>query len=96
MEPPSDSFTEYDDVDEDPWIIPEIDDPVDASGKAIDQQLMYDQLIDAEITMQQDDNLKNAKVIGRSVVPDGRTAGAYHNNPILNSVIYDIKFLAVN
>jgi len=87
------SFTEYEDDEVNPRIIPEIDDPVDASSRAIDQQPMYDWLIHAEIMMQQDDNLKNAKVIGRSVGPDGLTpAGTYHNNPILNSIVYDIEF----
>jgi len=88
----SNDFNEYEDDDEDPRI-PRIDDPVDASGKAIDQHPMYDWRIHAEIMMQQDHNLMNARVIGCSVGPDGRTAaGAYHDNPILNSVINDVEF----
>jgi hypothetical protein len=34
----------------------------------------------------------SGKVVRRSFGPDGRTAGMYDDNPMLNSVIYDIEF----
>ena len=33
-----------------------------------------------------------AKILQRSVGPDGRTVGTYHENPIVNSIVYDVEF----
>ena len=33
-----------------------------------------------------------AKVIGRSICPDGTTAGTYDSHPRLNTIIYDGEF----
>ena len=32
------------------------------------------------------------KVKGGKLIPDGRTAGVYHEDPRLNSMIYDVEF----
>ena len=32
------------------------------------------------------------KVIGRATGPNGETVGKYDDNPILNSIIYDVEF----
>ena len=32
------------------------------------------------------------KLKGVTLGPDGRTAGIYHENPRLNSIIYDVEF----
>ena len=32
------------------------------------------------------------KVKGRTLVPDGSTSGIYHEDPRLNSMIYDVEF----
>jgi hypothetical protein len=81
--PPKESsdntFEEYEDDDEEPRIIPEFEDTVD-------------RLINAEVQLQLGDEMCSGKVVRRSLGPDGRTAGMYDDNPMLNSVIYDIEF----
>ena len=33
-----------------------------------------------------------AKVSGRTVGPDGKTIGTFHDTPIFNSIVYDVDF----
>ena len=87
-----DNFVPYEDDDETPRLIPEMDDPVDANGKAINSQPAYDQLIHAELQLPHRDKMDLAKVIGRSIGPDGKTTGTYNDQPQLNTVIYDVEF----
>jgi hypothetical protein len=82
----------YSDPDETPRSIPDYDDPVDATGQPLDQQPAYDHIINAELTMPHQDSMQSARVIGRSVGPDGQTTGTYHKNPILNLIVYDVEF----
>ena len=49
-------------------------------------------MINVEIHVQNGDTLEKGKVIGRSIGPDGTITGQYDDNPILNSVIYDVEF----
>ncbi len=53
--PPESDFVEYEDEDEDeqPRLIPELIDPVDNNGRAINQQPAYDRLIHAELILPQ-------------------------------------------
>jgi hypothetical protein len=94
--PPKESsdntFEEYEDDDEEPRIIPETEDTVDSNGRLLEQQPMYDRLINAEVQLQLGDEMCSDKVVRRTLGPDGRTAGMYDDNPMLNSVIYDIEF----
>jgi hypothetical protein len=53
---------------------------------------MYDRLINVEAALQLGYEMCSGKVVMRSLGPDGRTAGIYDNNPMLNLVIYDIGF----
>ena len=85
-------FIEYEDDDEQPRVAPDIEEPVDSSGRLINQQPACDKLINVEIYVQHGDALEKGKVIGRSIGPDGTTTGQYDDNPILNSVIYDVEF----
>jgi hypothetical protein len=62
-------------------------------GKLIIQQPpAYDKLINAEVQLQMGDKMMTAKVIKRSIRPDGYTAGEYNDNPMLNSIVYDVEF----
>ena len=45
-------FIEYEDDDEEPRLIQEIDESVDAQGKAIDVNPPYDKIIQAEVQLQ--------------------------------------------
>lgn len=97
MSPPPDTtiptpFIEYEDEDELPRLIPEIIDPVDNKGIAINTQPMYDKLIYAELSLPQNDQMTNAKVKGRTLASDGNSLGTYHDHPALNTIVYDVEF----
>ena len=77
---------------EDPRVVPDIEDAVDANGRLLDQQPAYDKIINAEVLLQCGDEKQKAKVIGRALGPDGVTAGEYDDNPMLNSIVYDVEF----
>ena len=61
-------LNEYEDPDESPRLIPEIRNPVDAVGNALNQQPMYDKMIHAELILPQGNELKMAKVIRRTLL----------------------------
>ena len=44
-------YNEYEDEYEEPRIIPDIEEPVDSTGKPINQQPFYDKLINAEVQL---------------------------------------------
>ena len=56
------------------------------------QQPAYDQIINAEVQLQLGEEMVNGKVIQRTIGTDGQVTGTYDNNPILNSIIYDVEF----
>ena len=86
-------YVPYSDDDEAPPVDAELDtDPVDATGKPICEQPYYDKLIHAKVSLPHGGNVYNAKVVGRSKGQDGHNIGTYDENPILNSVIYDVEF----
>ena len=66
--------------------------PVDATGRVLDQQPAYDKLINAEIAMNLDCGVSYGKVKGRIVGADGRNVGTYDDNPVLNSLVYEVEF----
>ena len=71
-------FSPYEDEDEEPHLIPDFDDPVDSTGHAIDLQPAYDQIINTELMMAQNDVLRPAKVKGRSVGSNGTVHGTWN------------------
>ena len=85
-------FEEYGDDDEEPRLIPEIEDCTDANGRLLDQQPTYDKLINAEVLLQQADSRVSGKVKRRALGPDGTTTGTYDDNPQCNTVIYEVEF----
>lgn len=85
-------FDVYEDDDEDALHIPEFDDPVDARGRALDQQPLYDRLINIELMLPKDGEYKQAKVVGRTMTSDGKVSGTYDENHILNTMLYDVQF----
>ena len=72
--------------------LPDNEDVTDSTGKVLEQQPMWDSLINAEVLLQLDDNLTMGKVKGRSLDPHGNVTGSYNENPLLNSIIYDVEF----
>ena len=70
----------------------EVEDIVDSTGKLINQQPAYDQIINAEVQLQLGEEMVTGKVIQRTIGPDEQVTGTYENNPDLNSIIYDVEF----
>lgn len=85
-------FDEYEDDDESPRVVPEIEDMVDADGKLMNQQPAYDTIINAEVQLQLGEEMVTGTVARRALGPDGTTAGTYDENPYLNTVIYEVEF----
>lgn len=90
--PLPDDYEKYEDDDEAEMVTPNIEDAVDNAGKLINQQPAYDTLINAEVQLQVDGELKAAKVIQRTIDPSGNIIGTYDENPALNSIVYDVEF----
>ena len=67
-------------------------DAVDATGKPLNQQSVTDLLINAEVMLPNGHSQQMAKVIRRSVDSEGRVVGEFNDNPILNSLVYDVEF----
>ena len=86
------SFEEYSDDFEEPRIIPKVEDSVDSSSRLINQQPMYNRIINAEVQMQNGNKLSTGKVVRRALGPDGKTTGSYADNPILNLIVYEVEF----
>ena len=81
----------YDDMDE-PVESPDHEDILDSTGRILEQQLAFDKIINAEVMIQNGDERVIGKVARRSLDADGRTAGTYHDNPLLNTITYDVEF----
>jgi hypothetical protein len=65
---------------------------VDANGRLLNQMPAYDQILNAEVSLQMGEEMSVGKVIQRALGPDGAVAGTYDENPILNTMIYDVEF----
>ena len=86
-------YVPYADGELDPPPIHEIDDdPIENDGTAVFEKPITDYLINAELRLPQGENLEHAKVIGRSKDINGEIVGVYDNNPMLNTMIYDVEF----
>jgi hypothetical protein len=72
--------------------LPDIEDILDSTGKVLNQQLMWDKLINAEIILQQGDKVQLGKVKRRSIDDNEKTIGTYRDNPIMNSIVYEVEF----
>eukprot|EP00957_Ditylum_brightwellii_P044121 3348025-Ditylum_brightwellii.AAC.1 len=69
-----------------------MEETVDANGTLIDQQPAYGRIINAEVKLHHKDHITTGKVKRRALGSDGRTAGSYHYNPMLNSTVYEVEF----
>eukprot|EP00957_Ditylum_brightwellii_P042430 3212845-Ditylum_brightwellii.AAC.1 len=61
--------------------MPDIKEVVDLTGKHLDQQPAYDKIINAEVSLQQDEQLVLRKVKRRAFGPDCHIVGKYDNDP---------------
>eukprot|EP00957_Ditylum_brightwellii_P108373 8267323-Ditylum_brightwellii.AAC.2 len=69
-----------------------MEEPVDANDTLIEQQPAYDKIINAEVQLHHQDHIATGKVKRSALGPDGRTAGSYHDNPMLNFKVYKVEF----
>ena len=84
-------FVPYEDETEAPVLMPNAD-VLDAAGKPINQQSVVDRFIHAEVLLPQGESLQMAKVLRRSLDEDGNLVGNFNQNPLLNSMVYDVEF----
>ena len=84
-------YTPYEYEDGAPRSIPE-NEAVDAAGKPLFQQSVTDTLIQAEVLLPHGEELLAAKVIRRTLDENGKVMGKHSDNPILNTLMYDIEF----
>ena len=85
----TDDFTEENlrqEHDDMPVEIP-LEDPVDASGRAVYEKPFTDYLIHAEVLLPQGEAFQSAKVKRRSKDLHGNVIGTFDVNPILNSIV---------
>ena len=75
-------------MDEDARLILDIEDTVDATGKPLDQLLLNDTILNADVRMKRGNERLNGKVEKRAVGAEGRLIGTYDGNPMLNTMVY--------
>ena len=85
-------FKPYEDDDKAARIIPDIEDIIHKDGKLLDQQPVYDTMINAEVQLQQGHEFVTGKVKRHALGPDGRMMGSWSDNPIMNSMIHEVEF----
>ena len=85
-------WSEYEDDEEEPRMVLDSEDVVDATGKQLNQNLAYDRNINSEVALQIDNEVKKGKVVRRTMGPHGKVSGTYDDNPVLNTVLYDVEF----
>ena len=77
---------------EEPRMVLETEDVVDVTGKQLNQNPAYDRNINSDMALQIDSEMKKGKVVRRAMGPDGKVTGTYNDNPILNTVLYNVEF----
>ena len=79
-------------MDEQPVKSPNHEDILDSMGRTLEQQPVFNKIINAEVMIHNGNEMSMGKVARQSLDADGRTTGTYHDNPFLNTVMYDVEF----
>eukprot|EP00957_Ditylum_brightwellii_P147596 11240561-Ditylum_brightwellii.AAC.2 len=87
-----DPYKEYEDNDEIARPLPKMEEIVHTNGTLIDQQPVYNRTINEEVQPHHQDHFTTGRVKRRAIEPDGRTNGSCHDNPMLNSTVYEVEF----
>ena len=74
----------YEDNNEEPRTVPDIEDLVDFNGSLINQLPTYDCLLNTEVQLQLGEELRIGKVKCHALGPEGKVVGKYDDNPFLN------------
>ena len=85
-------FEKYEDHEQQEQPTLEVEHIVDSTGKLINQQPAYDQIINAKVQLLLGEEMVTGKVTQRTIGPDRKVTGTYDNNPYLNSIMYDVEF----
>ena len=85
-------FEKYEDHEQQVQPTLEVEDIADSTGKLINQQPVYDKIINGEAQLQLGEEMVTGKVTQRTIGPDGQVTGTYDINTYLNSIIYDVEF----
>jgi hypothetical protein len=72
--------------------VPDTEDVVDSTGKILNQQQLYGKMISDKILLPHGGDMQLGKVIGRTLGDHGSTMGCYDDDPVFNSMIYDVDF----
>ena len=71
---------------------PDHEDILDSTGRILEQQPAFDKIINAEVMIQNGDEMAMGNVARQSLDADGRMTGTYNDNPFLNTITYDVEF----
>ena len=85
-------FVSYSDSETDPTEIIEDQDPLDDNGSPKFESPITDYLIHSEIHLPQGEEMRAAKVLRRSRNEDGEIVGTHNENPLMNTLVYDVEF----
>ena len=88
-----DKYVAYDDGELGHPHLDKIDeDPLQDNGRSAFEKPITDVWINAEVFLPQGEKLQPAKVIGRTTLTTGDLIGTYDPNPLMNTLVYDVKF----
>ena len=85
-------YDPYVDDEEEKLNLPVENDPVDENGNAIFEKPMTDNLINLELLLPHGEEMQPARVVKRHKGEDGTIKGTYSDNPIANTILYDVEF----
>ena len=91
-DPTNENNLNDDDEMDGPVESPNHEDILDSMGRILEQQPAFNKIINAEVMIQNGDEMAMGKVTRRSLEDDGRMTGTYHDNPFLNTITYDVEF----
>ena len=90
--PPPSAFIPYSGGDLDLPALHEVDeDPFHPYGAAVFENPITDIWIHAELNLPQGEVMKRVKLVRLSKDEDGNIIGKYDNNPMLNTMVYDVE-----
>ena len=89
---PDDYITYADDDETGINPLPDDNDPLSLPGHSALESPISDRLIHAELYLPQGEHMASAKVVGRAKDGDGLPIGTYDDDPMQNSMVYNVEF----
>ena len=65
---------------------------VDAKGRQPNQKPAYENLVNAEVQLQHDNEMRYGKFKKQYLKPDSQTTGSYDENLMISLIIYEVEF----